>query len=565
MKKAWWKEAVMYQIYPRSFLDTNGDGIGDLNGITLKLDYIKELGVDVIWLSPVYKSPNDDNGYDISDYYSIMDEFGNLQDWERLLEGVHTRGMRLIMDLVVNHTSDEHPWFIESASSKDNDKRDFYIWRDPRDGHEPNNWGSFFSPSAWEFDKATGQYYLHLFSKKQPDLNWKNPKVRHEIFEMMKWWLDKGIDGFRMDVINAISKAEGLPDASTDICGSDRYKLDISLYFNQPGIHKLIEEMNREVLSRYDIVTVGETLNVTPADGLLYTGADRNELNMIIQFELMDIDSGPGGKWDIRDWTLYELKKIVSKWQTELDDKGWISLYLNNHDQPRMVSRFGNDKNYRVESAKMLATLLHTLQGTPFIYQGEEIGMTNVRFDSIDKYRDIETLNFYNQSCESDKGEKAKAMNIIYKKGRDNARTPMQWNSNKNAGFTAGIPWIGLNPNYKFINVEQALTDKNSIFYYYKHLIGLRRTYPVIVYGDYSPVLEEHTEIFSYVRRLGDEMLLVVLNFYAGSPLFELPEDIKYGKSKLLISNYDVNPDEMPDKIILRPYESRVYLLSQAD
>lgn len=558
LKRTWWKEAVVYQVYPRSFYDSNGDGIGDLRGVIQKLDYLKELGIDVIWLNPVYKSPNDDNGYDISDYYDIMDEFGTLADWEELLLKAHEKGIKIIMDLVVNHTSDEHPWFIESRSSRDSAKRDYYIWMDPKDGKEPNNWASFFSPSVWEWDEATGQYYLHLFSKKQPDLNWKNPEVRREVYKMMKWWLDKGIDGFRMDVINALAKAEGFPDAPTD-GKKGRYVFCPSLYFNQPGIHEYLKEMNREVLSKYDIMTVGETGGVTPEEALLYVGEDRDELNMVFQFEHMEIDAGPSGKWETVPWKLTDFKRIMSKWQLSLQGKGWNSLYLNNHDQPRMVSRFGNDKEFRVESAKMLATLLHTLQGTPYIYQGEEIGMTNVRFRSIEEYNDIEIHNFYNIALNELGLDEKEVMEAIYLKGRDNARTPMQWDDSPNAGFTTGKPWLGVNPNYKEINVAAALKDSNSIFYYYKKLIQLRKENLVIVYGDYRPILEEDENIYSYIRTLDDDRILVILNFFDRTPEFRLPEDIAYDSAELLISNYNVDPAEDLRSIKLRPYEARVY------
>jgi oligo-1,6-glucosidase len=559
MERKWWKEAVVYQIYPRSFYDSNGDGIGDLRGIISKLDYIKDLGVDVIWLNPVYKSPNDDNGYDISDYYNIMDEFGTLADWEELLEEMHKRGLKLIMDLVVNHTSDEHSWFIESRSSKDNEKRDYYIWRKGKDGKEPNNWRSCFSPSAWEYDEKTGEYYLHLFSKKQPDLNWENPNVRKEVYDMMTWWLDKGIDGFRMDVINMISKVEELPDAPRK--NNDPYQDGGQYYLNGPRVHEFLQEMNKTVLSKYDIMTVGETPGVTPEEALLYVGDDREELNMVFQFELMDIDAGEDGKWDVVPWKLTDFKRIMTKWQKELHNKGWNSLYLNNHDQPRMVSRFGNDTVYRTESAKMLATMLHTLQGTPYIYQGEEIGMTNVKFDSIDEYKDIETLNYYNETVVKRNADVQKILNAIYIKGRDNARTPMQWNNEENAGFTTGTPWIKVNPNYKEINVKQAQEDPNSILHYYKKLIQLRKQNLTIVYGNYVQILEEHPEIYSYLRCLDDDRLLVILNFSGEMPVFNLPEEIICKDKELLISNYDVDVKEELKGLKLRPYEARVYRL----
>lgn len=557
--RKWWKEAVIYQIYPRSFCDSNGDGIGDIRGIISKLDYLKDLGIDVVWLGPVYKSPNDDNGYDISDYRTIMDEFGTMEDWEELLRGMHSRGIKLVMDLVVNHTSDEHPWFVEAQSSVDNAKRDYYIWRKGRDGKEPNNWMSFFTPSAWKYDAVTGEYYLHLFSEKQPDLNWENPALRDEIFEMMKFWLDKGVDGFRMDVINCISKVDGLPAVKSEAEG---YQWAGEYFFNGPRVHEYLQEMNEKVLSEYDVMTVGETPGVTPQDGLLYVGGDRRELNMLFQFELMDIDSGAGGKWDVAPWRLQDFKRIITKWQSELHGKGWNSLYLNNHDQPRMVSRFGNDTVYRTESAKMLATLLHTLQGTPYVYQGEEIGMTNVAFESINDYRDIETMNMYEQKVIKEGMEPAEALALIHKKGRDNTRTPMQWSDEKNAGFTAGKPWLGVNPNYTEINVKNAQEDTNSILHYYKKLIGLRKLHPVMVYGEYIPILEEDEAVFSCIRCLDARRLLVILNFTSGSPVFRLPGNIEFSDKELLISNYSVDPAQDPAELVLRPYEARVYALA---
>ncbi|PDM39875.1 MULTISPECIES: alpha-glucosidase [unclassified Geobacillus] len=557
MERAWWKEAVVYQIYPRSFYDSNGDGIGDIRGIIAKLDYLKELGVDVVWLSPVYKSPNDDNGYDISDYREIMDEFGTMEDWEEMLEEMHKRGIKLVMDLVVNHTSDEHPWFIESRKSKDNPYRDYYIWRPGKDGKEPNNWESCFGGSAWEYDETTGEYYLHLFSKKQPDLNWENPKVRREVYDMMKFWLDKGVDGFRMDVINMISKTPGLPDGEPQ--EGKKYVSGSKYFMNGPRVHEFLQEMNREVLSKYDIMTVGETPGVTPREGILYTDPSRHELNMVFQFEHVDLDSGPGGKWGIRPWSLADLKTTMTKWQKELEGKGWNSLYLNNHDQPRAVSRFGDDGKYRVESAKMLATFLHMMQGTPYIYQGEEIGMTNVRFPSIEDYRDIETLNMYKERVEEYGEDPQEVMEKIYYKGRDNARTPMQWDDSENAGFTTGTPWIPVNPNYKEINVKEALADPNSVFHYYKKLIQLRKQHDIIVYGTYDLILEDDPYIYAYTRTLGNEKLIVITNFSEKTPVFRLPDDITYKTKELLISNYDVDETEELKEIRLRPWEARVY------
>lgn len=555
MDQSWWKESVVYQIYPRSFKDSNGDGVGDLQGIVEKLDYLKELGVDIIWLSPVYKSPNDDNGYDVSDYQDIMDEFGTMADWEHLIQEMHDREMKLMMDLVVNHSSDEHHWFLEAKKSKDNPYRNYYIWRKGKGGKEPTNWESFFSGSAWEYDETTDEYFLHLFSKKQPDLNWENAKLRKEVYDMMNWWIDKGVDGFRMDVINLISKA-GYQDARN--MEGKKYASGAEYFFNGPKIHEYLQEMNKEVLSR-GVVTVGETPGVDVEQAKLYTGSDRNELNMVFQFEHMDLDSGPGGKWDLRPLKLKDLRDNFTKWQKGLEGEGWNSLYLNNHDQPRMVSRFGNDGKYRVESAKMLATFLHTLQGTPYIYQGEEIGMTNVKFDSIEEYKDIETLNMYKEKVKENNEDEAKVMESIYVKGRDNARTPVQWNASEHAGFTTGTPWIAVNPNYKEVNVEQAVADPDSIFHYYKKLIKLRKENEVIVYGAYDVLLDDHEQIYAYTRTLKKEKLLVILNFSDHRPEFKLPEDMICRDVEVLISNYE-QPEE-PDvtSIKLRPYEAVVY------
>ncbi|MEH7460089.1 alpha-glucosidase [Bacillus sp. JJ1127] len=557
MEKQWWKESVVYQIYPRSFMDSNGDGIGDLRGIISKLDYLKKLGIDVIWLSPVYESPNDDNGYDISDYREIMNEFGTMNDWDELLSAMHERNMKLMMDLVVNHTSDEHNWFIESRKSKDNPYRDYYIWRPGKGGKEPNNWGAAFSGSAWQYDEETDEYYLHLFSRKQPDLNWDNERVRKDVYEMMEFWLKKGIDGFRMDVINFISKEEGLPAVKTE---EEGYVSGHQHFMNGPNIHTYLHEMNQEVLSKYDIMTVGEMPGVTTEEAKLYTAEERQELQMVFQFEHMDLDSGEGGKWDVKPCSLLTLKQNLTKWQKALEHTGWNSLYWNNHDQPRVVSRFGNDTTYRTESAKMLATVLHMMKGTPYIYQGEEIGMTNVHFDSIDEYRDIETLNMYREKVIEHGEDEEKVMQSIYIKGRDNARTPMQWDDRKHAGFTAGEPWIGLNPNYKEINVEQALQDSNSIFYYYKKLIELRKKHQIIVYGTYDLILEEHPSIFAYIRTWEDEKLLVIANFTDDECVFEMPDEITYSNLELLINNYNVQ-DEKIESIVLQPYETRAYKL----
>jgi len=558
MEQKWWKEAVVYQIYPRSFKDSNGDGIGDLPGIIQKLDYLKNLGVNVIWLCPVYKSPNDDNGYDISNYQDIMDEFGDMNDIENLLRKTHKRDMKLIMDLVVNHTSDEHPWFIESRSSLDNPYRDFYIWRRDKNDSPPNNWGSVFGGSAWKYDKTTDEYYLHLFSKKQPDLNWENPRVRKEIYKMMKWWLDKGIDGFRMDTVNLFSKVPNLPDGK--IIEGYKYGDGSPYFLNGPHIHEYLQEMNKKVLSKYDIMTVGETPGISPQIAAKYVNRDRHELDMVFNFELMEIDYDPINKWKPKEWKLTKLKKIFTKWYESLKEKGWNSLYMNNHDQPRMVSRFASDKKYRMESAKMLATLLYTLPGTPYLYQGEEVGMTNVAFDKIEDYRDIETLNFYREM--NKKGlPKEKIMEAIYQISRDNARTIMQWDDSACAGFTTGIPWIKVNPNYLKINVAHNLKDSNSIFYYYQKIIRLRKENLIMIYGDYRLILEDDERVYSYLCTLNQERLLIILNFFSNQTIFNLPENINYQQKELLISNYNIEEKEDIKSIHLRPYEARVYKL----
>jgi oligo-1,6-glucosidase len=558
MKRTFWKEAVVYQIYPRSFQDSNGDGIGDLQGIISRLDYLQKLGVDVVWLSPVYKSPNDDNGYDISDYEDIMDEFGTLKDWEELLTGLHDRGIKLMMDLVINHSSDEHHWFVESRSSKDNPYRDYYIWRPGGpNGERPNNWSSIFSGPAWELDETTGEYYLHLFSRKQPDLNWDNPKLREELYKMITFWLDKGVDGLRMDVINLISKAEGLPSFQIEGEAPEELAWGGDYFMNGPRVHEFLHEMNQKVLSGYDIMTVGETPGASVEDAVLYTDEDREELQMVFQFEHMDVDSGPGGKWDVAPWTLTKLRDILHKWQVGLADKGWNSLYLNNHDQPRMVSRFGDDGKYRIISAKMLATLLHTLKGTPYIYQGEEIGMTNVKFTTLEDYKDIEILNMYREKVTEGGADHEMILNAIHVKGRDNARTPMQWDASANAGFSEGEPWLKVNPIYKEINVEQALADSDSIFYYYQELIALRKKNPIMVYGEHKLLLPEHENIYAYTRTLDDEQWLILLNFSEAPQTVDLSAELST-VTDLIIGNY---PDDSPTREILRPYEARVYRL----
>ena len=546
MDKKWWKESVIYQIYPRSFCDSNADGIGDLNGIRTKLDYLHELGINVIWLSPVYKSPNDDNGYDISDYQDIMDEFGTLEDFDKLLNEAHALGIKIVMDLVVNHTSDEHPWFIESRSSKYNDKRNFYIWREGKDGREPNNWGSCFSGSAWEYDEKTEMYYLHCFSKKQPDLNWDNPRVRDEVFRMMTWWCEKGIDGFRMDVISMISKVEGLPDGKVE--GNSEYG-SLENTTNGPHVHEYLQEMNKRVLSKYDLITVGECAGVTIEEAKKYASLDGRELNMVFQFEHVGLDYDENGKWTTKRFDLRELKANLSKWQNELEGKAWNSLFWDNHDQPRIVSRLGDESPL---SAKAIATVLHFMKGTPYIYQGEELGMTNCRFGKIENCRDIEEINAYKDLVGSGKMTAGEMIAGIEAKGRDNARTPMQWDSSENAGFTSGKPWIMVNPNYKEINAEAELQDKKSVFHYYKKLIALRRRSEwsdLIVYGNYSLLDEDSGEVFSYIRELDGRRIFVLCNLTDK----EIEYKSRFTESKsLLISNY-VNAG-LRDRMTLKPW-----------
>ena len=554
MKKAWWKEAIVYQIYPRSFYDSNGDGIGDLNGITSKLDYLKELGIDVIWLSPVYKSPNDDNGYDISDYEDIMTEFGNMEDFDKMLSAAHERGIKIVMDLVVNHTSDEHPWFVESRSSKDNEKRDYYIWKDGKDGKEPTNWGSAFSGPAWKYDEKTDMYYLHLFSVKQPDLNWENPKVRKEVFDMMTRWCEKGIDGCRMDVITLISKPEGYPDAKVvGLYG------DMGICANGPKVHDYLKEMNEKVLSKFDIMTVGETAGVTLEEAKKYANSEGNELNMVFQFEHTDLDSGEKFKWSTKPMPLVPLKENLSKWQKGLDGVAWNSLYFCNHDQPRIVSRLGDDSDeFRELSAKCIATCLHMMQGTPYVYQGEELGMTNTVFNSVDDFRDLESINAYRELVESGLFTKEDMFPKIAHKSRDNARTPMQWDASENAGFTTGTPWIAINPNYKKINVADQLKREDSVFHYYKKLIRLRKENEIIVYGKYEILLPEDDNIFAYTRSLDGKKLLTVCNFSKTEQKFDFSG---YEKAKVLISNYE---RDIRENSILKPYEAVVLLLDNA-
>ena len=556
MEKKWWKSSVVYQIYPRSFCDSNGDGIGDLNGIRSKLWYLKEMGIDVIWLSPVYQSPNDDMGYDISDYQAIMKEFGTMEDYDRMLERAHELGIKIMMDLVVNHTSDEHAWFVESRKSKDNPYRDFYIWREGKDGKEPNNWGSCFGGSAWKYDGATDQYYLHLFSQKQPDLNWENEAVRKSVFDMMTWWCDKGIDGFRMDVISLISKVPELPDGTV---GKSGYG-DFGPYCaNGPRVHEYLQEMNRKVLSKYDLITVGECSGVTVEEAKKYASSSGKELNMVFQFEHMDLDGGESFKWNHKKIKLSELKAVMSKWQTQLQGKAWNSLYWCNHDQPRILSRMGNDtQEYREISAKMLGTCLHMLQGTPYIFQGEELGMTNYPFTSLDEFRDIESINAYHELTEKGIISPEEMFDYISYKGRDNARTPMQWDDSEHAGFTKGTPWIAVNPNYKEINAKEQLERADSVFHYYQKLIALRKQYDIIVYGDYELLLPESEEIYSYIRSLEEQKLLVICSFTEQKISYEVPENLRGRNGKILISNY--NRARVQESMTLEPYECMAVL-----
>ena len=583
--RQWWKEAVVYQVYPRSFNDANGDGIGDLKGITEKLPYLAKLGINVIWLSPVFDSPNVDNGYDISDYFAIMSDFGTMEDFDEMLETAHKHGIKILMDLVANHTSDEHPWFKESRSSKDNPYRDYYIWKDPKgfdeDGNPipPNNWASEFGGPAWEWDEATGQFYLHIFFKEQPDLNWENEKVREDLYSMVRWWLDKGVDGFRLDAINIISKPEGFPDdPSTDF---EKHTSSIPFVIsNGTMVHPWMKELTRETFSRYDVMTVGETSATSPEDAKLWAGYHTGELNMIFHFDHMGVDNDPngslGGKWSYAPYKLTELKRILNDWQTTLEGNAWGSLYWNNHDQPRVVSRFGNDSDeFRTLSAKQLATTLHFMQGTPYIYQGEEIGMTNVKFDSIEDYRDGDSIRFYeDMHVDHKRLSHEEAMQAIYIKGRDNARTPVQWDASANAGFSPeGVTtWINVNPNYPAINAEAVLADEDSIFYHYQQLVALRRgeLKDLMVYASFAPVdsvqvpHDEDEAVYAYTRTGGadgspaNESLLVISNFTAE----ELERDFAVlaearesgARVELVSSNYKDDAGST-----LRPYEAKVY------
>lgn len=554
MNKVWWKEAVAYQIYPRSFMDSNGDGIGDLNGIILKLDYLKALGIDVIWVSPFYKSPNDDCGYDISDYKDIMDEFGTMEDFDRLLEEVHKRGMKLIADLVINHTSDEHPWFIESRSSVDNPKRDWYIWRDGVNGAEPNNWESIFSGSAWEFDEKTNQYYMHIFSKKQPDLNWENKEVRDALYEMVNWWLDKGIDGFRVDAISHIKKEDGLTDMPNP--QGLKYVSSFDKHMNVEGIHPLLADLKANTFDQYDIMTVGEANGVKVEDAHLWVGEEEGKFNMVFQFEHLGLwkDNGDQGT-DIR-----QLKKILTKWQKGLEGVGWNALYIENHDLARIVSTLGDDQDYWKESATSLGMMYFMMKGTPFIYQGQEIGMTNVQFDKVEDYQDVQSTGLYYSKLEQGMSHED-IMEIIWATARGNSRTPMQWNDGINSGFTTGVPWLAVNPNYKEINVQAQEEDSDSILNFYKRMIKLRKSDDVFMYGAYDLLLENHTEVYAYTRTLGEKSVLILCNLTKKETLVNL-ERIAVSSEQLLLANILVKEHGLLSKFELKPFEARIYSLN---
>ncbi len=555
MKKVWWKESIVYQIYPRSFSDGNNDGIGDLRGIIEKLEYIKNLGVDVIWLCPIYKSPNDDNGYDISDYQTIMDEFGTMQDFDELLDKAHDMDLKIILDLVVNHSSDEHQWFQASKKSVDNPYRNYYYWKDGIDGAPPNNWPSFFKGSVWEYDEATDQYYLHLFSKKQPDLNWENPTVRKEVYNLMHFWLKKGIDGFRMDVIPLISKDTLFP--STNYQNFD----DIihHVYANGPRVHEFIQEMHREVTSKYDILTVGEGPGITPEIVNRYVSDKRNELNMVFHFDHLFLGSGKNGKYDPVPWTLPTFKTIFKTWDDAVGADGWNSIFLGNHDFSRIVSRFGDDKVHRETSAKLLAMLLLTMRGTVYLYQGDEIGMTNVAYESIDEYNDIETINTYKEKVASGSVDMDEFMKIVHDQSRDNARTPMQWNDSSNGGFSTRVPWLKSNPNYKYINVEQCEKDAFSILNFYRRMIECRKRYLTLVYGDFEIYELSHPKLFIYTRSDEKATFLIVLNFSGEETFFSNQFEI----ASCLISNYADEKQWTEKGLLLKPWEASLFKLNQ--
>ena len=562
LQKSWWKEAVVYQIYPASFYDSNGDGIGDLRGIAEKLDYLVDLGVDVVWISPYFESPYVDNGYDISDYYKIDKRFGTMDDWDHLLSEMHKRGLKLVMDLVVNHCSSSHFWFQDALQSKDSPYRNFFIWKDRKqNGQVPNNWTSYFGGSAWEYSPITDQCYLHLFSKEQPDLNWENPALRQEIYKMMRFWADKGVDGFRLDVMHADGKEPGLPDGVFQRSASGA-PVGIEHFSSIEKTHGYIREMNEQVFSRYDLMTVGETGDVTIQDAIKFTNEASREVNMVFQFDHVDIEpeKDENGICLSRACT-YTLKKMLSKWQTGLLGKGWNSLYLSNHDQPRQVSKFGDDKEYWSESAKMLAAVMHLQQGTPFIYQGEEIGMTNLKVNSIQEVNDIMSVGNYYERLYSRKASEEQLLAEINAVGRDNARTPMQWDRSANAGFTTGTPWLKVNPNFQTINVRDSMESPDSIYHFYKKLIKLRHKNPVAVYGDYREYYKDSQELFVFTRRLGHTLLLTAANITGSCAEFRMPEDIHYTHSDLYISNYEGT--QTPGDCLLRPYEVQAFLLEE--
>lgn len=541
----------MYQIYPRSFADSNGDGIGDLKGVTSKLDYIKDLGIDVIWICPMYKSPNDDNGYDISDYKEIMDEFGTMADFDELLDQIHARGMKLVLDLVINHTSDEHPWFIESRKSKDNPYRDYYIWRDGRNGKEPNNWESIFNGSAWKFDEQTGQYFMHLFSSRQPDLNWENPVVRKELHKVVNWWLDKGVDGYRVDAITHIKKKEGFPDLPNP--DGLAYVPAFPYMMNYPGIQDFLGELHRETFAKYDIMTVGEASGATTKDALEWVGEKGGKFNMIFQFEANGLwGRDTGGVLD-----LLALKKVYTSWQTTLEGVGWNALYLENHDLPRSVSVWGDDKTYWMESAKAVATLYFFMQGTPFIYQGEEIGMTNVKFNSIEDYNDVWAKNAYHIGIAEGKSH-VELMKPIWSAGRDNSRTPMQWSDVAGAGFTTGKPWLQINPNYTKINVKAEENDENSILNYYKRMIKLRKADELLLYGKYELLLPEDKQVYAYTREWNGAKAIIIVNMFGKPAHIQLPGSLDNLKYKLVLSN-QTKTGEYTSSMDLAPYEACVF------
>ncbi|SFK56508.1 alpha-glucosidase [Halobacillus dabanensis] len=552
MERVWWKEAVGYQVYPRSFQDSNGDGIGDLQGMIDRLDYLEDMGIDFIWICPMYKSPKDDNGYDISDYQDILEEFGTMDDFDQLLKEVHKRGMRLIIDLVLNHTSDEHPWFIESRSSKDNPKRDWYIWRDGKNGGEPNNWESIFEGSAWEYDEKTEQYYLHVFSTKQPDLNWENPEVRNALYDTVNWWLEKGIDGFRIDAISHIKKRPGFPNMPNP--NKEKYVSSFDMHMNQQGIHEFLQEFKEKTYDNYDVMTVGEANGVRADEADLWVG-DNGKMDMIFQFEHLDL-------WDQKaeqQLDILGLKKVLTRWQKALEGDGWNALFVENHDKARVVSTWGDDQIFWRESATSIGTMYFFMQGTPFIYQGQEIGMTNVAFPSIEDYDDVAAKNLYKAKKEHGLSH-SEIMEILWNTSRDNSRTPMQWSSKENAGFTTGSPWMKINPNYKEINVAQQDGDPHSILNYYKDMIRLKKKYGLFTYGTYQLVSEDNPQVYAYTRTMGEKTAIVITNLTNKTASFESSYAIS--TEDLILSNIIVDPHEQGKHFPLKPFEARVYLIN---